>query len=120
MVEPTYIKSIQLKPLQENNFSIVVPFGSTLELSFDDLEGDQKDYYYKIEQMNYDWTPSSLLASQYIEGFQSQIIFNVENSFNTFQNYTHYSVRFPNQNTRITKSGNYEISILDADDAIIF
>lgn len=120
ITEPNYIKSIQLRPLQENNFSIVVPFGSTMELSFDDLEGDQKDYYYKIEQMNHDWTPSSLLSSQYIEGFQSQIIFNVENSFNTFQNYTHYSVRFPNQNTRITKSGNYEVSILDEDDEVIF
>ena len=43
IVEPTYIKSVQLKPLKKNNFSIVVPIGSTLELSFDDLEGDQND-----------------------------------------------------------------------------
>ena len=117
---PTYIKSIQLKPLKQDNFSIVVPFGTTLELSFDDLEGDQKDYYYKIEQMNHDWTPSNLVSSQYLTGFQSQIIFDVENSFNTFQNYTHYSVRFPNQNTRITKSGNYLVSILDEDEELIF
>ncbi len=119
-VEPDYIKSVQLKPLKQDNFSIVVPFGSTLELSFDDLEADQKDYYYKIEQMNHDWTPSNLLSSQYITGFQSQIIFDVENSFNTLQNYTHYSVRFPNQNTRITKSGNYRVSILDEDEEVIF
>ncbi len=118
--EPTYIKSIELKPLQENNFSIIVPMTTTLELSFDDLEGDQKDYYYKIEHMTHDWTSSGLLANQYIEGFQSQIIFNVENSFNTFQNYTHYSVQFPNQNTRITQSGNYLLSVLDADDEVIF
>ena len=119
-IEPDYIKSIQLKPLQETNFSIIVPLGTTLELSFDDLEADQKDYYYKIEQMNHDWTPSSLISNQYIEGFQSQIIFNVDNAFNTFQNYTHYSVRFPNQNTRITKSGNYLLSVLDADDELVF
>jgi hypothetical protein len=119
-IEPEYIKSIQLKPLQETNFSIVVPMGTPMQLSFDDLEGDQKDYYYKIEQMNHDWTPSDLLANQYIEGFQSQIIFNVENAFNTFQNYTHYTVQFPNQSTRITKSGNYLVSILDGDDEVIF
>jgi hypothetical protein len=119
-IEPEHIKSVQLKPLQETNFAIVVPMGTPLQLSFDDLEGDQKDYYYKIEQMNHDWTPSDLLANQYIEGFQSQIIFNVENAFNTFQNYTHYSVRFPNQSTRITKSGNYRVSILDGDDEVIF
>ena len=120
VIEPAYIKSVQLKPLQETNFAIVVPMGTILELSFDDLEADQKDYYYKIEQMNHDWTPSRLLSSQYIEGFQSQIILNVANAFNTFQNYTHYSVRFPNQNTRITKSGNYLVSVLDRDDRVLF
>lgn len=118
--EPNHIKSIQLKPLQDNNFSIIVPMGTTMELSFDDLEGDQKDYYYKIELMNHDWTPTNLISNQYIQGFQSQIIFNVENSFNTFQNYTHYSVRFPNQNTRIIKSGNYLVSILDQYDDVVF
>lgn len=120
VIEPNYIKSIQLRPLQENSFSIIVPLGTSLELNFDDLEGDQKDYYYKIEHMTHDWNPSNLLANQYIEGFQSQIIFDVENSFNTFQNYTHYRVQFPNQNTRITQSGNYQLSVLDSDDEVIF
>lgn len=118
--QPSYIKSIQLKPLEEKNFSIIVPLGKTLELSFDDLEGDQKDYYYKIELMNHNWTPSNLISNQYLEGFQSNIILNIENSFNTFQNYTHYSIRFPNQNTKITKSGNYLLSVLDRNDETVF
>ncbi|MEQ6123646.1 DUF5103 domain-containing protein [Pseudotenacibaculum sp. MALMAid0570] len=117
---PDYIKSIQLKPIEENNFSTIVPLGTILELNFDDLQGDQKDYYYKIQLMNHDWTPSNLISNQYLSGFQSNIIFDVENSFNTFQNYTHYSVRFPNRNTRITKSGNYLVSILNSDDELIF
>lgn len=117
---PNHIKSIQLKPLDKNNFSTIVPLGKILELNFDDLDGDQKDYYYKIELMTHDWKKSNLIANQYINGFQSNIIFNVENSFNTFQNYTHYSVRFPNQNTRITKSGNYLLSILDAVGDLVF
>ncbi|MGK0446888.1 MAG: hypothetical protein ACJA2M_000657, partial [Polaribacter sp.] len=45
------IKSIQLRPLQENNFSSIVPLGTVLELSFDDLDSDSKDYQYKIEHM---------------------------------------------------------------------
>lgn len=118
--EPSYIKSIQLRPLEENNFSIIVPLGKTVELSFDDLDGDQKDYYYKIELMTHDWKPTRLLSSQYIDGFQSNPILNVENSFNTFQNYTHYAVRFPNINTRIKKSGNYLVSVLDEVDDVIF
>lgn len=114
------IKSIELKPLGENVFNHIIPLGKTIELNFDDLEGDQKDYYYKIELMTHDWKKSNLIANQYINGFQSNIIFNVENSFNTFQNYTHYSVQFPNQNTKITKSGNYMLSILDEVEDVIF
>ena len=118
--EPHNIKSIQLKPVGTNNFNTIVPLGKTLELNFDDLDGDQKDYYYKIELMTHDWKKSNLISNQYINGFQSNIIFNVENSFNTFQNYTHYSVQFPNQNTRITRSGNYLLSILDEVGDLIF
>ena len=52
------IKSIQLRPIQENNFSAIVPLGTVLELSFDDLEADNKDYQYKIEHMTHDWKSS--------------------------------------------------------------
>lgn len=114
------IKSIQLRPLQENNFSAIVPLGTPLEISFDDLEADSKDYQYKIEHMTHDWKSSRLSSSQFIDGFDQNTIINVSNSFNTLQNYTHYSVRIPNINTVITKSGNYLLSILNTDDDVIF
>lgn len=114
------IKTIQLRPLQENSFSAIVPLGTTLQLSFDDLEADSKEYQYKVEHMTHDWQKSRLLASQYIDGFQQNAIINMTNSFNTLQNYTHYSVEIPNINTVITKSGNYLLSVLDAYDEVIF
>jgi hypothetical protein len=114
------IKSIQLRPLQENNFSAIVPLGTPLEISFDDLDADSKDYQYKIEHMTHDWKSSRLSSSQFIDGFDQNTIINVSNSFNTLQNYTHYSVRIPNINTVITKSGNYLLSILNTDDDVIF
>jgi len=114
------IKSIQLRPLQENNFSAIVPLGTPLEISFDDLDADSKDYQYKIEHMTHDWKSSRLSSSQFIDGFDQNTIVNVSNSFNTLQNYTHYSVRIPNINTVITKSGNYLLSILNTDDDVIF
>ena len=40
------IKTIQLRPLGENNFSAIVPLGSILKLSFDDLDADSKEYKY--------------------------------------------------------------------------
>lgn len=114
------IKSIQLRPLQENNFSAIVPLGTVLELSFDDLEADGKDYKYKVEHMTHDWQKSRLLSSQYIDGFNENTIINVTNSFNTFQSYSHYSVKIPNTNTIITKSGNYLLSVLDDYDDVVF
>jgi hypothetical protein len=114
------IKSIQLRPLQENNFSAIVPLGTVLELSFDDLDNDNKEYQYKIQHMTHDWQPSRLLSSQYIDGFDQNNINTVTNSFNTFQNYTHYSVQIPNRNSIITKSGNYLLSVLNDDDEVVF
>jgi hypothetical protein len=113
------IKSVQLRPLQENNFSSIVPLGTVLELSFDDLDADSKDYQYKVEHMTHDWQSSRLSSSQYIDGFDQNTIIDVTNSFNTFQNYTHYSVQIPNVNTIITKSGNYLLSVLNYDDEVI-
>lgn len=114
------IKSIQLRPLQENNFIPIVPLGTLLELSFDDLDADSKEYQYKIEHKTANWQPSNLLASQYIDGFDQNYINTARNSFNTLQNYTHYSVQIPNINTVITKSGNYLLSVLDEDENLLF
>ncbi|AUC86099.1 DUF5103 domain-containing protein [Polaribacter sp. ALD11] len=114
------IGTIQLSPLQENSFSAIVPLGTVLELSFDDLDADSKDYKYKIEHKTHDWKPSRLLSSQYINGFDQNTIINVTNSFNTLQNYTHYSVKIPNINTVITKSGNYLLSVLNNYDEVVF
>lgn len=114
------IKTIQLRPLQEKNFTSIVPLGTVLELSFDDLDADSKEYQYKIEHHTHDWKKSNLLSSQFIDGFDQNYINNATNSFNTLQSYTHYSVRIPNVNTVITKSGNYLLSVLDSNNNVVF
>ncbi len=114
------IKSIQLKPLEATNFSTIVPLGKTLQLSFDDMDADQKEYYYKIQHMSSDWKPSAISTNQYIIGFNQNIILDYENSFNTLQNYTHYKVQIPNSNTKIIESGNYLISVLDDLQNVVF
>lgn len=114
------IKTIQLKPLAEKEFTTIVPLGTVLELSFDDLEADTKDFYYKVQHMTPDWEPSNLITNQYINGFDQNLILNTNNSFNTFQNYTNYSIQIPNPNTIITKSGNYLLSVLDEDYNVLF
>jgi len=89
-------------------------------ISFDDLEGDQKNYYYRIRRFDQNWNPSPLFPSEYIDGYDSDYIEGEQNSQATIQSYTRYFFRLPNANTRITKSGNYLIEILDEDEEPVF
>lgn len=117
---PFNIKTISFR-VNGNN---VIPFfklGETFELSFDDLYGDEADYYYTITQYNYDWSsPSDLAKVEYLNGVDNQRIITYENSFNTLQLYSHYKQVFPNRFNQITKSGNYLISILNDEREIVF
>ncbi|MDO6674303.1 DUF5103 domain-containing protein [Tenacibaculum sp. 1_MG-2023] len=115
------VKTVQLRPKNNPNFyAPIVRLGDVLKLSFDDLNADSKQYQYKVEHMTHDWKPSSITSNQYIEGFEQNEIINFTNSFNTLQPYTHYSVEIPNQNTIITKSGNYLISVIDENYEVVF
>ncbi|PHR68716.1 MAG: DUF5103 domain-containing protein [Lutibacter sp.] len=120
IIEPNFIKTIVLKSTNVNSYASIIALGSSFIFSFDDLEAEQLDYFYKIEHYTYDWKPSSLSSREFINGYEEDRIRDVENSFNTLQFFTHYSVVFPNKNTRITKSGNYKISVMNDDDEVLF
>ncbi|MFV0540183.1 MAG: type IX secretion system plug protein domain-containing protein [Aestuariibaculum sp.] len=118
---PNYIKTISFKGNTPESQLPVLKLDSPLILEFDVLNGDEADYYYKIEHFNYDWTPSVLVKSEYLNGFDNQRIKNYENSYNTYQIYSHYKLSIPNSQTRGLKvSGNYMISIYDSYDTLIF
>ena len=117
---PEYIKSIVLRPLQTNNYTPIIKLGERFILEFDDLNGDQQEYTYKIEHYDYNWQPSGLIATEYINGYASDRIREYEDSFNSFQPYTYYYLQLPNDNTRIKLSGNYVITILNEAEEIVF
>lgn len=94
--------------------------GERFELQFDDLYGNEADYYYIIQQYNYDWTPSGLAKVEYLKGMDNQRIMTYKNSYNTLQQYSHYTLSFPNRFNTITKSGNYLVTILDDDGEVVF
>jgi hypothetical protein len=86
------------------------------ELHFDDLDADVKNYYYTYQLCNYDWTPSTLFAFDYIKGFQNMRISNYRNSSISTTRYTHYQAFLPDRNCIPTRSGNYLLKVfLDAD-----
>jgi len=64
---PKNIKTIVLKSSKSS--SPFIYFGDLIELSFDDLEADEKNYYYQIKHFDYMWNQSNLYKSEYLEGF---------------------------------------------------
>ena len=119
--EPSFnIKTISFVSNNNN----VIPFfklGETFQLQFDDLYGDEADYYYTITQYNYDWSaPTNLSKAEYLNGMDNQRIITYENSFNTLQLYSHYKQVFPNKFNQITKSGNYLFTVLNDENEIVF
>ena len=118
---PDYIKTIIFKGLQQESQLPILRLGEPLILEFDALNGKEEDFYYVIEHFNYDWSPSPLVKSEYLSGFDNQRILNYENSFNTYQIYSHYNLKIPNQQTKgILKTGNYVISIWNDNDQMVF
>jgi len=115
-----HIKTVIFRPAIANTYTPIAKLGTSLVISFDDTEADEKDYYYKIEHYNYDWLKSDLLTSEFINGYEEDRIRDYENSFNTLQYYTHYNFTIPNKVTQIKLSGNYVLSVFDDDDTVVF
>ena len=119
-VSPPYnIKTVSF--VQNNQNSIAVfQLGDSFQLQFDDLYGNEANYYYTITHCDYDWKPSQLSKSEYLNGFDDQRIQDYTNSLNSLQIYSHYKLSFPNRFTRFRVSGNYVIKILNDDKEVVF
>src|SRR3989304_4623756 len=82
-----------------------------LVLTFDELSSEIGNYYYTFIHCGANWEPTSLMQSEYIEGFSYEQITDYELSFNTNIDYIHYTVKFPNENVSLKLSGNYIIKV---------
>ncbi len=119
IIPPYNIKTATFVQNSEN----VVPVFSLREIfqfQFDDLYGDEANYFYVLTHCDYDWNESQLSKAEYIEGFDDQRIQSSENSFNTLQLYTHYTLTFPNKFTRFKVTGNYILTILNNNKETVF
>lgn len=120
IVPPYNIKTVSFLQNSEN----VYPYfrlGESFTLQFDDLFGNEANYYYTLQHCNYDWTPSSQLSqNDYLQGFDNQRIQTYQNSFNTLQIFSRYTLTLPNSFTGIRLSGNYIVNILSEDREVVF
>ena len=84
---------------------------NTLHISFDEMSHDVHFYTYTVTMLNGD-----LLSNEYLTGFATQDITDFEHSINTSREYTHYRFDFPNEDMKLTKSGQYRLSIYEDGD----
>jgi Domain of unknown function (DUF5103) len=119
-IAPPYnIKTISFV---QNNKNVVpiFPLGDGFQLQFDDLYGNEADYYYEIIHCDYNWKPTEIPKVDYMQGFDNQRIIDYSNSLNTLQMYSHYRLSIPNQFTKLRISGNYILKILNEDREVVF
>jgi hypothetical protein len=82
-----------------------------MELHFDDMDADVKNYYYTYQLCNADWTPANLQTFDYIRGFQTTKINTYRVSSISMIRYTHYQASLPDRNCVPTRSGNYLLKV---------
>lgn len=118
------IKSDNVKSLQvvvnSNWMDIpIMQLGSAdvLNIGFDEMSHNYHRFIAHIEHCEADWSSSDqLFESDWLDGFNDQLMDDYENSLNTTVLYTHYQMQIPNDYCRLKMSGNYRVHILDEDD----
>lgn len=107
------IKTTQLFPSGNQLGYPILSLGSSdrLELHFDDLDANVKNYSYTYQLCNADWTPVMLSSFDFIKGFSYQRINTYRISSVAFTRYTHYSAVVPENNCAPSRSGNYILKV---------
>jgi hypothetical protein len=120
ILPPDYIKTVVLQTNEGNGFYPIMQKSGMLHVAFDDIQANEKDYYYLIEHCDRHWKTSDLLPTEFVRGYQKEQIRSYQNSVNTLQFYTHYDFQIPNEQTQLLISGNYRLSVLNDNDEVIF
>ncbi len=112
------IKSPQLFTYGNQLEYPVLHLGSNdkLELHFDDLDANMKNYYYTYQLCDFNWVPTIISQFDYIRGFSQVRIDLSHYSSIALMRYTHYQAIIPDVNCVPTRSGNYILKVfLDGD-----
>src|SRR5688500_9542555 len=107
------IKSVQLFPNGNQLGYPIIRLGGSdqLELHFDDLDANIKNYSYTFQLCNADWTPGVLSHFDFIKGFSQVRLTTYRISSIAFTRYTHYQALLPDRNCVPSRSGNFILKV---------
>lgn len=96
--------------------------GERISVSFDELADDYTELQYRLIHCNSDWTPSRLMESEYLDGFNEADIEDYAFSQNTFVHYVNYRFTIPSGRMNPLVAGNYLVEVyprLEPEDVIL-
>lgn len=94
--------------------------GEQLTLTICDVGNGTKSLYYTYIHCTHDWQPTATLnQNEYMDMFTEDYISDYETSVSTVPFYTVYTLDFPNENMRISKSGNYILCVYEDNEPIL-
>jgi len=107
------IKTVQLYKEGWNLSNPVIKLKSNekLNLDFDFLDEHAETFYYTFIHCDKDWKKSDLFPNDYMNDSNENPVEDYKGSFNTTVSYFHYKLTFPNENVKLTISGNYILVI---------
>lgn len=121
MPDKLYRSNIKTVKLFPKNNQLAIPIltldgGEEMELHFDEMGANPKNYYYTYQLCNADWSEAAWSSFDYIKGFQQNRISSYRVSSIAKNQYVHYQVVLPERNSVPSRSGNYLLKVFqDAD-----
>ncbi|MBQ7690484.1 MAG: DUF5103 domain-containing protein [Muribaculaceae bacterium] len=114
----TGVRSLKVAPASNMYLPPVLVLGGDdrLIVNFDYLDYDVHYLRYSLLHCDAQWTPSQLMESEYVDGFNYADIDDYAQSEGTFTHYYNYTFALPNDDMRFTRSGNYVLRVYEQDD----
>jgi len=110
------VKTARIRILGADFSYPICKLGEVLELQFDVLNDEYSSLVYSIRHCDCNFQVDDLEFYEFASGFDFSTINDYDNSFNTHQSFTHYSIKIPNEDLQLLISGNYVINIYDDSD----
>ena len=104
----TRVFNEQIRTLRVDREVLLLDEPAQLHISFDEMSHDVHFYTYTVQMLN-----GGMFSSEYLQGFTTRDITDYEHSINTSRAYTHYWFEFPNEEMKLTKSGQYRLTIYE-------